>query len=108
MKDDKLYIDQILDAIRKIESYVSGFGEEKFLEDEKTQSAVILQLTIIGEVSKKVSDETKNKLKIPWKKIAGFRDRAMHNYFEMNLSVVWDTIQLDIPELKQEIKKGLQ
>lgn len=88
MKSDKLYLDQILDSIRKIESYASGFSKEEFMADEKTQSAVLLQLILIGEIAKKISDETKGKLNIPWKQIIGFRDRAIHNYFEIDLGIV--------------------
>lgn len=105
MKDDKLYIDQILDSIRKIELYVKDFDKEKFMADSKTQSAVILQLTLIGEISKKISEETKNKTNLPWKDIAGFRDKAVHNYFDINLDVIWDTTFTDLPPLKTELQK---
>lgn len=101
MKDDQLYINQLRDSIRKIESYIKGINLEVFLTDEKTQSAVILQLLLIGEVSKKVSGETKAKYELPWKQITGFRDRAIHNYFEISLKVVWDTLTEDIPLLKK-------
>ena len=105
MKTDKLYIDQILDSIGKIELYSTGFDKEKFLADSKTQSALIMQLILIGEISKKVSEETKIKTNIPWKKITGFRDRAIHNYFDVNLEVVWETICDDVPQLKEELIK---
>lgn len=88
MKGDKLYIDQILDSIRKIESFMVGFSKEKFLSDEKTQSACMLQLLLIGETSKKISDETKAKFNIPWKQIIGFRDRTIHNYFDIDLQII--------------------
>mgnify|MGYP001574169543 FL=1 len=106
MKSDKLYIDQMLDSIRKIELYVKEFDKNKFLTDSKTQSAVILQLTLIGEISKKISERTKLKIDLPWKKIAGFRDRAIHNYFDINLDVVWNTIIMDIPILKSKLQKS--
>lgn len=106
MKSDKLYIDQMLDSIRKIELYVKEFDKNKFLADSKTQSAVILQLTLIGEISKKISEWTKLKIDLPWKKIAGFRDRAIHNYFDINLDVVWNTIIMDIPILKSKLQKS--
>jgi|SRR3990167_246919 len=103
MKGDKLYIDQIQDSIRKIESYVGGFNRDKFFADEKTQSAVILQLLLVGEISKKISEETKSKLGLPWKQIIGFRDRAIHNYFEIDINVVWDTTTTDLPVLKKAL-----
>lgn len=106
MKNDKFYIEQIIDAIRKIESYVKDFDKSKFFADEKTQSAVILQLTLIGEISKKLSQETKLKIAVPWKDIAGFRDKAIHDYFDVELNVVWDTVENDIPILKKELSNS--
>ncbi len=103
MKSDKFYLEQIVDAIRKVESYITDFDKSKFFADEKTQSAVILQLTLIGEISKKLSQETKLKINVPWKDIAGFRDKAIHDYFDVELNVVWDTVENDIPLLKKEL-----
>ncbi len=103
MKNDKAHIDFILDSVRKIEKYTSGINKESFKEDELRQSGVLMQLTLIGEISKKVSDETKDKIDLPWKDIAGFRDRAIHNYFDIKVGVVWDTVQEDIPELKAKL-----
>lgn len=100
MKEDKVYIDQILDAVRKVEAFTAGFDFVKFNGDEKTQSAVLLQLVLIGEIAKQVSTKTKNEVDLPWKDIAGFRDRAIHNYFGIDLEIVWQTVQDDIPTLK--------
>ena len=105
MKNDIVYIQQILESVAKIESFVNNLDREKFLEDAKTQSAVIMQLTLIGEVAKKVPLKTKETVTLPWKDIAGFRDQAIHNYFEIDLDVVWDTIITDIPILKKELQK---
>lgn len=105
MKNDKVYTDQILDSIRKIESFVHGIDKENFLVNSLVQSAVIMQLTLIGEVSKKISDDLKEKTSLPWKEISGFRDKAIHNYFDINLDVVWDTIIIDLPPLKDGLRK---
>ena len=105
MKNDKVYTDQILDSIRKIELFVSGIDKENFSENQLVQSAVIMQLTLIGEVSKKISSDLKEKVSLPWKEIAGFRDKAIHNYFDINLDVVWDTISIDLPPLKERLQK---
>lgn len=75
------------------------------MKDSKTQSAVIMQLTVIGELVKKVSTKTKESSDIPWKEIAGFRDRAIHHYFGMDLNVIWDTVVMDVPVLKMALKK---
>ena len=107
MKDDKVYINQIVEAISKIELFVGDLDKTHFLKDLKTQSAVIMQLTLIGEISKKVSVQTKALIDLPWKDIAGFRDRAIHEYFEIDLGVVWNTIQEDLQILKQKIENFL-
>ncbi len=104
VKEDRVYINQILDAVSKIETFVSGISRDDFDNDLKTQSAVILQLILIGELAKKISEETKQRINLPWRDIAGFRDEAVHNYFEIDLAVVWDTIKEDIPQLKQQLK----
>ncbi len=64
-----------------------------------------MQLTVIGELVKNVSSKTKESSDIPWKEIAGFRDRAIHHYFGMDLNVIWDTVVLDVPILKETLKK---
>jgi uncharacterized protein with HEPN domain len=103
MKDENVYINQILDGISKIESFVSNMTREIFDEDQKTQSAVIMQLMLIGEISKKISNDTKERIDLPWKDIAGFRDTAIHNYFTIDLDIVWNTIHEDIPVLKSKL-----
>jgi len=104
MKSDSVYISQMLDSVQKIQSFTQGLDRSSFATDPKTQSAVIMQLLLIGEVAKKISEETKKKIDLPWKDIVGFRDRAIHNYFEIDLDVVWDTTVSDIPELAEKLK----
>jgi len=106
MKDDRVYINQILESIAKIESFVSGLNQDEFKQDQKTQSAVILQLILIGETAKKISDTAKQVIDLPWKDIAGFRDEAIHNYFEVDLDIVWNTVKEDIPVLKKKLAEG--
>lgn len=105
MKSEQVYVSQILDAINKIEKFTAGMPFEQFADDQKTQSAVILQLLLIGEVSKKISAGTKSAVALPWKEIAGFRDKAIHDYFDIDLEIVWRTISDDLPPLKQELHK---
>ena len=105
MKDEKVYIEQMLDSVAKIEAFTRDMKKEDFMEDAKTQSAVIMQLAVIGELVKKISLKTMESSDIPWKDIAGFRDRAIHHYFGMDLNVIWDTVLMDVPVLKVELKK---
>ncbi len=103
MKNDDVLLAQMRDALAKIERFTSYMSEEAFRKDEKTQSAVIMQLALIGELAKRVSRETKTSIALPWKEIAGFRDNAIHDYFDIDLAVVWNTITTDLPELKNAL-----
>ncbi len=106
---DRAYLNHILDSISKIEDFTKGIDEGGFKRDELVQSAVIRQIEIIREASKQISEGTKNKNKnIPWKDIAGMRDKLIHGYFGVDIDAVWDTIQRDIPDLKSDIKKIIE
>lgn len=107
MKDNEIYLRQILDSVAKIEAFTKGMSEAEFKKDVKTQSAVIMQLALIGEVSKKVGADIRARIDLPWRDIVGFRDRAIHNYFEIDLDIVWRTLSEDIPYLKENITKAL-
>jgi hypothetical protein len=108
MKSDRVYLEQILDSIGKIRQFASGMDYAAFLGDQKTQSAVIMQLALIGEMAKKVSQATKSEIKVPWKEIAGFRDRAIHDYYQIDLQVAWDTITLDLEPLAKDLREYLE
>lgn len=98
------YLLDIVDATERIEKFVANFNFEKFREDEKTIYASIMTIGIIGEASKNIPARIKNKYKvIPWKKMAGMRDKLIHEYFGVNKEVLWKTIQEDIPELKRKM-----
>ena len=101
-----MYISQLLDTVRKVEKFTAGFDFQKFSADEKTQSAVILQLMLVGEIAKQLSEQAKKKIDLPWKEIVGFRDKAIHNYFGIDLEIVWQTVKDDIPKLKTGLQKG--
>jgi len=107
MKSDRVYVEQMLDSISKIRQFVSGMDRDTFLKDEKTQSAVIMQLALIGELAKRVSEKTKSTIEVPWKEIAGFRDRAIHDYYQIDLQIAWDTIALDLESLAHALSKNL-
>ena len=108
-KDDKVYLNHILDSIAKIEDFTKGINGKDFKDNELVQAAVIRHIEIIGEAAKHLSKETRNEHPdIPWKDIAGMRDKLIHGYFGVDIDAVWETIQNDIPELKSAIKKILE
>ena len=82
-------------------------SRDQFNTNQMAQSAVILQLTLIGESAKKVSPPTRESIKLPWREITGFRDRAVHDYYEVDLDIVWNTVIGDIPELKLKLAESL-
>lgn len=89
-----------------IEKALNGYDEEKFYEDEILKRAITRSLEIIGEASKRVSDEFKLKYHtIPWSYMAKMRDKIIHHYTGIDYEIVWQTIQNQIPELKYKIKE---
>jgi len=104
MKTDVVYVRQILDAVAKVERFTEGVSHEEFAADEQKQSAVILQLMLIGEIAKKLSSDGKSRIDLPWKDIMGFRDIAIHDYFSIQVDVIWETVVSDIPFLKKVLQ----
>lgn len=106
MKEDKVYLEDILDSIEKIERYVNRLSPAQFTDDSAAQDAVMRRLSIIGEAVKHLSAEIKSKQPdIPWKDIAGMRDILIHEYAGVQLERIWNTIQNDLPPLKDAVKK---
>ncbi len=105
-KDDAVYARHILDALSKLDEYTTGVSSEAFAENRMMQDAVVRQIEIIGEASKHVSAELKKKYAaIPWKAIAGMRDKLIHDYLGVDMEAVWLTVQRDLPTLKTQIKR---
>lgn len=108
MKNDKVFIEHILEAIKTIESYKSGLTLESFSENRMASDAIIRELEIIGEASNNISDEfQKEHPDVPWRKIIGIRNTLIHEYFGVNKKVVWNTIENDLPELKKIMEELL-
>ena len=103
MKDDRVYLGHIRDAIHDIEEYTAS-GRDAFMSDRMRQDAVIRKLEIIGEAVKHLSEATtKRRPDIPWKPIAGMRDRLTHDYFGVDLSLVWTAVERDVPQLRSAV-----
>jgi uncharacterized protein with HEPN domain len=98
------YLDDVLESISDIRAFVTGMSYEEFIGDKKTVNAVIRSLEVIGEAVKKIPLEIREKRPdIPWKEIAGTRDKLIHEYFGIDLQILWKTIQTDLSPLDQAV-----
>lgn len=104
-RTDNDFLSDIKEAARRTTSYTENMTYEDFLEDIKTQDAVIRNIEIIGEGAKNISEELKNKyMEIPWKSMAGIRDKLIHHYFGVNLDIVWNVVKEELPEIILQIE----
>lgn len=104
MNRDKIYLRHILDAIGKVNQYVS-VGYEEFMAQSHWQDATMRQLEIIGEATKRLSDEIRvQHAEVPWRRIAGLRDVLTHDYMGVDLEAVWQVTQRNVPELEEKIR----
>ncbi|MCK3827005.1 MULTISPECIES: DUF86 domain-containing protein [Pseudomonas] len=97
------YLEHIRQAATDAITFVEGLSKEAFLEDRRTQQAVVMSLIIVGEASTKIMDQhpdfAARHSHIPWRNMRAMRNRIAHGYFDINLDVVWDTIQSALPDL---------
>ncbi|QKV62522.1 DUF86 domain-containing protein [Pseudomonas sp. 43A] len=97
------YLEHMRQAASDALIFIEGLNKEEFAEDKRTQQAVIMSLVIIGEAATKVMDRypefTAQNTQIPWRSMRGMRNRIAHGYFDINLDVVWETVQVALPEL---------
>lgn len=102
-RDERLYLDDIVHAIDRILTYTSD-GRDAFFADPRTQDAVIRNLEIVGEAIRGVSPHTREAHPdVPWKQIAGTRDRVIHGYFTVDLEIVWEIVEKELMELRRRI-----
>ena len=104
MRDHKLYFDDIYEAIVKVEKYTAGLTFVKFQKNSLVVDGVVRNLEIIGEASKRIPSRVKSEsFDIEWKKIAGLRDILAHEYFGVDLEVLWDIVKNKLPDLKKKM-----
>jgi len=102
------FVEDILDAMDKAEILVEGFTYKEFETDFRTNFAVVRALEIIGEAAKRLPVSLREQYsEIPWRGMAGMRDRIIHGYDTVDLQIVWDVVEQDIPEIKPQIQQIL-
>lgn len=104
-RDSRLFVQDILESIDKIETYTQGLTIQNFFESDQTQDAVMRRFEIIGEATKNLPKEVRDAYPdIPWRTMAGLRDVLIHSYFKINSELVWDVIDQQLPNLKAQIQ----
>jgi uncharacterized protein with HEPN domain len=109
LRDYKLYLHDIKEAVEKIETFIKGFSLEEFVKDAKTVDAVIRNLEIMGEAAKHIPKRVKEKHPdIDWKAMAGMRNILTHEYFGVRMGIIWKTIRERLPALRYKIEEILK
>ena len=107
MRDDRVYLTHILECINRIERGVSA-GKVEFVRADLLQDAVVRNLQVLSESAQRLSEELKSRYSaVEWRKIADFRNRLVHDYLGVDLDIVWQVVERDLPELKRAIVEML-
>ena len=108
MRDNTIYLRHMLDELEFIRQSTDGVTEEAFLANPLLQHGIVRAIEVLGEAVKNISDPFRDAHpEIPWRDIAGARDKFSHGYFEIELDLVWDIVQRDVPDLQQKIERLL-
>jgi uncharacterized protein with HEPN domain len=111
-RTDADFLRDIQEAVRRIQAYChepDAMSYEEFLDDLKTQDAVVRNLEIIGEATKNLSGRMRDRYPdVPWRGMAGIRDKLIHDYFGVNLDIVWDIVALEVPLLASRVEEILR
>ena len=106
------YLDHMRQAIADAQTFTEGMAAADFMQDRRTQQAVVMSLIVLGEAATKVMDQfpdfAASHAEIPWRNMRGMRNRIAHGYFDINLDVVWETVQTALPELLRQLPAGRQ
>jgi uncharacterized protein with HEPN domain len=105
-REPELLLQDIEESINKIKSYTSGMSFEMFQNDDKTIDAVIRNFEVIGEAANRIPDEIKDRFnKVNWHRIRGFRNRIVHDYMGVDLEIIWEIIEKNLDDLKEQIEE---
>jgi uncharacterized protein with HEPN domain len=105
----RLFLEDILESIEKIDKYITGMDYYMFVVDDKTVDAVVRNLEIIGEASKNIPDKIKSEhSEIPWHRMSGMRNVIAHEYFGIDLKIIWKIVKENLPEVVPHLKKILE
>ena len=104
-RDPRVYLEDILESIRRIRAYVEGIDQNGLGADELRLDAVVRNLEVIGEAVKRLPEDLRTKESdVEWKKIAGLRDILIHHYFGIDVAIIWDIVATKIPDFERQIR----
>jgi len=107
-RDDSVYLQHILDAAARVESYLDGSDEDNFYDTPLLQDGVVRCLEIIGEATKRLSEDLRARApEVPWRDIADMRNKLIHEYHGVDLEAVWITATQDLPQLQHDVSRLL-
>jgi len=108
-RDFEVYLQDILEAILKVQAYTAGMSQESFAADSKSVDAVLRNLEVIGEAARGVPESIRTTHpQVEWRKIAGLRDILIHHYFGVNLEIIWDILQNQLGRLEKDVREILE
>ena len=108
-RDYKVYLQDVLEAAERVRGYITGLSLKTFSEDVKTVDAVVRNLEVIGEAIKQVPDDVRSKYtQVEWKRISGLRDILIHQYFGVDVEIIWDIVQNKLPVLETQIRQIIE
>ncbi len=109
MRDYSLYLVEILGALDRIVEFIEGLDAEGFFSDEKTKSAVVRQIEIMGEASKCLSHELRERYaEVPWRRLTGMRDRLIHAYFDVDYGFIWSFIAEEFDDIRLHLERAIR
>ena len=107
-RDYRVYLDDILASARKTQEYASGLTPDELAADVKTLDAVLYNLQVIGEAAKNVPQDVREKYPdVEWQKMAGLRNILVHEYFGIDVEIIWDVVRNKVPQLRQQVEQIL-
>jgi uncharacterized protein with HEPN domain len=108
-RTDQDFLSDILEAIRRARTYAADLSYDEFLLDTRTQDAVVRTLEILGEAAKRLSPQLRDRYPaVPWKRMAGLRDKLIHDYFGVNLDIVWEIVTLELPGVSVQVERVME
>ncbi len=108
-RDPGVYLEDILGATRKIQEFTKGFSLSRFSRDQKTLDAVVRNLEVIGEAVKKIPPSIRSRHpEVDWRRIAGLRDILVHEYFGIDVEIIWDVVKHKVPALRAQVSRILK